>query len=73
VVPEPGAAGGHQGQPGDQHAKSAALARLGQPAFAQGHDIADIAQEAGCQPQVDKVPRVVAERWRLQQLQDVGE
>jgi hypothetical protein len=73
VVPEPGAAGGHQGQPGDQHAKGAALARRGQPAFAQGHDIADIAQEAGCQPQVDQVPRVVAERWRLQQLQDVGE
>ena len=34
---------------------------------------ADIAQEARCQPQVDQVPRVVAERWRLQQLQDVGE
>jgi hypothetical protein len=33
----------------------------------------NVAHEAGRQPQVDQVPRVVAQRRRLQQLQEVGQ
>jgi hypothetical protein len=53
VVPDPGAAGRHQGQPGDQHAKGAALAGHGQAAFERGDQAAEVAQKAGRQRQVD--------------------
>ncbi|HSO55264.1 MAG TPA: hypothetical protein VL330_21585, partial [Actinomycetes bacterium] len=73
MVPEPGPAGRHQGQPGDQHPEGAALAGLGQAVLEQARQAAEVAKEAGRQGQVDQVARVVAERWGLQQLQGLGQ